>query len=72
MTEYLGNPPVKVGQCINLPIISEGEKGDGVGKVEGYVIFVPGAKKGEEVQVKITRTLPKVGFAEILAGEETL
>ena len=43
-----------------------GEKGDGVAKVKGFVLFVPNTKEGDEVKVRITRVLRKVGFAEVI------
>lgn len=59
-------PPVKVGDELEVKIESVGEKGDGVAKVSGFVLFVPGAKEGQTVKVKVTRVLRKVGFAEIV------
>ena len=62
----LARAPVSIGQLVDLKIISTGEKGDGMGKISGYCIFVPNAEIDKTYRVKITRTLPKVGFAEIL------
>ncbi len=59
-------PPVKVGDELEVKIESVGEKGDGVAKVSGFVLFVPGAKEGQTVRVKVTRVLRKVGFAEMV------
>jgi len=58
--------PVKIGDEVNVKIESVGEKGDGVAKVKGFVIFVPNTKEGDEVKIKITRVLRKVGFGEVL------
>lgn len=62
-----GFAPVKVGDEIDVKVESVGEKGDGVAKVKGFVLFVPNTKQGDEVHVKITRVLKKVGFAEVLS-----
>jgi predicted RNA-binding protein with TRAM domain len=56
--------PVKVGDEIDVKIEAVGEKGDGIAKVQGFVLFVPGVKEGEECKIRITRVLRKVGFAE--------
>ncbi len=56
--------PVKVGDEVDVRIEAVGEKGDGVAKVKGFVVFVPNTKEGENCKVKITRVLKKVGFAE--------
>lgn len=58
--------PVKVGDEVNVKIEAVGEKGDGVAKVKGFVIFVPNTREGDEVKIKITRVLRKVGFGEVL------
>ena len=59
-------PPVSDGDEMELEIISVGAKGDGVAKVEGYTVFVPGTNAGDKVKVKIKRALPQVAFAEII------
>lgn len=56
--------PVKVGDEVDVKIEAVGEKGDGVAKVKGFVVFVPNTKEGESCKVRITRVLKKVGFAE--------
>ena len=58
--------PVKVGDEINVKIEAVGEKGDGVARIKGFVIFVPNTQAGDEVKVKVTRVLKKVGFGEVL------
>lgn len=57
-------PPIEVGEEIDVHIEAVGEKGDGLAKVRGFVLFVPGAKEGEDCRVKVTRVLRKVGFAD--------
>lgn len=69
-------PPVREGEEIDVTIEAVGEKGDGIAKQKGFVLFVPGTKAGERVKIKITRVLAKVGFASVVgpattqAGEE--
>ncbi|MBS3174337.1 TRAM domain-containing protein [Candidatus Woesearchaeota archaeon] len=58
--------PINVGDEVDVKIEAVGAKGDGVAKIKGFVIFVPNAKEGETVRVRITKVLRKVGFAEIL------
>ncbi len=69
--------PINVGDEIDVTIEAQGEKGDGLAKIKGFVIFVPGAKQGERVKIKINKVLKKVGFGEVVgkatteASEET-
>ncbi len=57
-------PPVDVGEELDVVIEAVGEKGDGIAKIKGFVLFIPNAKEGEKVRVKITKVLQKVGFAD--------
>ncbi|MDP6294220.1 MAG: TRAM domain-containing protein, partial [Candidatus Woesearchaeota archaeon] len=50
-------PPVSVGEEIDVTIEAVGEKGDGIAKKEGFVLFVPGVKEGDQVRIKITKVL---------------
>lgn len=67
--------PVKVGEELDVKIEAVGEKGDGIAKVKGFVLFVPNVKEGDSVKVRVTKVLRKVGFAEVIgkpgAVEET-
>ena len=58
--------PVKVGEEITVKIEAVGAKGDGIAKKNGFVIFVPGVKQDENVKIRITKVLRKVGFAEVV------
>ena len=62
--------PVRAGEEINVKIEAVGEKGDGIAKVKGFVIFVPNTKQGDEVKVKVTKVLKKVAFGEVV-GESS-
>ncbi len=63
--------PVEKDDVIEVTIESTGAKGDGIAKVNNFVVIVPGAKEGEKVKVKITRVLKKMAFAEIVTGESS-
>ena len=62
--------PVNVGDELNVKIEAVGEKGDGIAKKDGFVLFVPNTKEGDEVKIRVTRVLRKVGFAEVATGTE--
>lgn len=59
------NAPVKVGETYDVTIEDIGRSGDGIAKVEGYILFVPDTKKGDEVKIKVTATKRNLGFAEL-------
>ena len=58
--------PVNVGDELDVTIEAVGGKGDGIAKIKGFVIFVPNVKKGDNVKVRITKVLRKVGFGEVV------
>lgn len=60
--------PVKVGDELDVKIEAVGEKGDGIAKEKGFVLFVPNAKQGDEVRIRVTKVLRKVGFAEVIGA----
>lgn len=57
-------PPVSTGEELDVRVESVGEKGDGIVRKQGFVLFVPGVSKGEEIRIKVKKVLAKVGFAE--------
>lgn len=59
-------PPVQEGQELTVKILSLGTKGDGVAKVQRFAIIVPGTQPDEEVNIRITRVLPNLAFAEVI------
>lgn len=58
--------PVKVGEEMDVTIEAVGEKGDGICKKKGFVLFVPNTKQGDTVRIRVTKVLRKVGFAEVI------
>ncbi|MBU0665778.1 MAG: TRAM domain-containing protein [Nanoarchaeota archaeon] len=61
-----GFAPVNEGEEYDVKIEAVGEKGDGIARVKGFVLFVPNTKEGDEIRVKVTKVLRKVGFAEMV------
>lgn len=57
--------PVAVGDVIDVTIESQGGQGDGIAKVSGFVVFVKGAKKGDNCKVRITDVKRTYAVGEI-------
>ncbi|MEM0243005.1 MAG: TRAM domain-containing protein [Candidatus Aenigmatarchaeota archaeon] len=49
--------PVKEGQIIDLEIKEISRRGDGIARVDNFVIFVKGAQTGEKVKTKIVKVM---------------
>ena len=70
--EYSGarrgfSAPINVGETYDVTIEDVGREGDGITRVEGFVIFVPNTQKGDAVKVRVTKVSRRVGFAEVVA-----
>ena len=62
--------PVNVGDELDVKIEAVGEKGDGIAKKNGFVLFVPNTSTGDEVRIRVKKVLSKVGFAEVVGKSE--
>lgn len=49
-----------------VDISGMGEKGDGMCKINGMVVFVKNTKVGDTVRIRIYKVLEKVAFGEVL------
>lgn len=55
--------PVSEGERLTVDIEDEGREGDGIARIEGYTVFVPGAERGDRVEIEIEDVKPRFGFA---------
>lgn len=58
--------PVNEGEELTVTIEAVGEKGDGICKKKGFILFVPKTTEGEVCKIRVTKVLSKVGFAEVI------
>ncbi len=59
--------PVKVGDEIEVKIEAVASKGDGIAKKDGFVIFIKGAKEGDNVKVRIAEVKERFAVGEIIS-----
>lgn len=62
--------PVELGKEYDVEIQEVSRRGDGVARIEGLVIFVPDAKAGQKVRIRITRVGGRFAQAELVGGAE--
>lgn len=58
--------PVNEGEEYDVKIEDMGRDGDGIAKVEGFIVFVNGAKKGDEVKIRINSVRRNFAFADVV------
>ena len=63
--------PVELGKVYEADIVEMSRRGDaGVAKIEGFVIFVSGAKPGDHVKFEITKVGRRYATAEVVKSQE--
>jgi len=63
---------VKEGEEHDVTIEAVGSRGDGIAKIQGFIIFVPGAKVGQHLKVRITGIGRNFATAKIVGEEEVV
>ncbi|OIO20742.1 deoxyribonuclease [Candidatus Micrarchaeota archaeon CG11_big_fil_rev_8_21_14_0_20_47_5] len=58
--------PVEEGKEYEVSVDAQGSRGDGIAHLEGFVIFVKGAKAGEKVKVKIASVKRTFAVGEVV------
>ncbi len=54
---------IEVGKEYTVRIVDRGRHGDGIARVAGLVVFVPGTAPGDEVRVFVTKIGTNCAFA---------
>jgi predicted RNA-binding protein with TRAM domain len=58
--------PVEVGKEYTVTISDTSRRGEGIARIEGFVIFVPNTKPNDHVKVKITRVANRFAQGEVV------
>ena len=64
--ERENSSPINEGEEYDVKIEDLGRDGDGITRFEGFVVFVSGAKVGDEVKIKVNSVRRNFGFAEVV------
>ena len=59
------SPPVRADEVYTVKIEAIGVKGDGITRIKGFVIFVPGTKVGESVRIRINKVMKNFAIASV-------
>jgi predicted RNA-binding protein with TRAM domain len=58
--------PVEIGKEYEVQITEISRKGDGIARIQGFVIFVKNGQVGQNVKVKVTQIGSTFAAAEIV------
>jgi predicted RNA-binding protein with TRAM domain len=56
--------PVEEGKQYEVDIKELSRRGDGLARVEGFVVFVPNTKPGDHVKIQVTQVRNRFAIAE--------
>ena len=65
-SDVRGHAPVSEGEEYNVHIEGKGREGDGIARVNNFVVFVPGTEIGDDVRIRIRKVARSVAFAETI------
>jgi predicted RNA-binding protein with TRAM domain len=63
-----GPKPVEVGKEYDVEVTELSRRGDGVAKIQAFVVFVKGAKVGDKVKIKVETVGPRFATAVALGS----
>jgi predicted RNA-binding protein with TRAM domain len=58
--------PVDIDKEYEAEIEGISRRGDGIARIQGFVIFVPNTKQGEHVKFKVTRVGNRFAIGELV------
>ena len=62
----IGKPvPVEKDKEYDVVIDAQGSKGDGIAHIQGFVVFIPNAKMGDKVKIKVTGVMRTFATGEV-------
>lgn len=60
-----GPKPVEVGKEYDVQISEISRQGDGIARIQGFVIFVKGARVGQKTKIKVVNVGARFATAEV-------
>jgi len=58
--------PVELGKQYDVEITETSKRGEGLTRIQGFVIFVPGTKPGDHVKIEITSIRSRFATAKVV------
>jgi|SRR5919106_3078372 predicted RNA-binding protein with TRAM domain len=69
-SRFGGPKPVESGKEYDVQVTEISRKGDGVARVQGFIVFVKGGRVGQKTRVRITHVGDRFATAETIDGGE--
>ena len=59
---------MEMGKEYVVQVSEQGRQGDGIARIQGFIIFVKDGKMGEKARIKVTRVGDRSADAHVIAG----
>jgi predicted RNA-binding protein with TRAM domain len=69
-SRFGGPKPVESGKEYDVQVTEISRKGDGVARVQGFIVFVKGGRVGQKTRVRVTHVGDRFATAETIVGGE--
>ncbi|HMH11002.1 MAG TPA: TRAM domain-containing protein [Candidatus Nitrosopolaris rasttigaisensis] len=66
--DNFGPKPVETGKDYDVQITEISRKGDGIARIQGFVIFVKNGKVGQNAKIRVVQVGNRFATAEIVNG----
>lgn len=61
-----GVKPVEAGKEYDVTIEDVSRRGEGIARIQGFIIFVPKARRGDRVRIRIVDVRPRFATAQVV------
>jgi predicted RNA-binding protein with TRAM domain len=65
-SNFGGPKPVEMGKEYDVQVTERSDRGDGIARIQGFVVFVKNGKVGDKVKVKVTSVGNRFAIGEIV------
>ena len=69
--DSFGPKPVETGKEYDVQITEISRKGDGIARIQGFVIFVKNGKVGQNAKIRVLQVGNRFATAEIVNGTQS-
>jgi predicted RNA-binding protein with TRAM domain len=69
-SRFGGPKPVESGKEYDVQVTEISRKGDGVARIQGFIVFVKGGRVGQKTRVRVTHVGDRFATAETIDGGE--
>jgi predicted RNA-binding protein with TRAM domain len=69
-SRFGGPKPVESGKEYDVQVTEISRKGDGVARIQGFIVFVKGGRVGQKTKVRVTHVGDRFATAETINGGE--